>query len=117
MDQNLQEFNRNQNLLEWSRRIEDCRNSGMTVRDWCEANGIALSTYYSRQRKVFAAAINTGAASEMGSKPQFAEVRLPHSEQRQAPAATIRIGDTEADVYPGADEETIRAICRALKSC
>lgn len=113
MEQNLQEFNHNQNLHEWSRRIEDCRNSGMTVKDWCEANGIALSTYYNRQRRVFTAAVNNG----VESKPQFTEVRLSSPDPRQAPTATIRIGDTEADIYSGTDEETIRTICRVLRSC
>ena len=52
MEQNLQEFNANQKLLEWSERIASCRNSGMSVKDWCKANGIPLSTYYNQQRKV-----------------------------------------------------------------
>lgn len=110
MEQNLQEFNSKQNLLEWSERIASCRNSGMSVKDWCKANGIPLSTYYNQQRKVFEAAKST--ASEQ--KPKFTEIRLP---QRGTPAATIRIGNAEADIYPGADEETIRIICLVLKSC
>jgi len=111
MEQSLQKFNANQNLLEWSERIASCRNSGMSVREWCKVNGIPLSTYYNQQRKVFEAA-KSSAASEQ--KSQFTEIRLP---QRGTPLATIRIGDLEADIYPGADEETIRTICLVLKSC
>ena len=37
MEQNLQEFNANQNLLEWSERIASCCKSGMSVREWCKA--------------------------------------------------------------------------------
>jgi len=55
MEQSLQKFNSNQNLLEWSERIASCRNSGMSVREWCKVNGIPLSTYYNQQRKVFEA--------------------------------------------------------------
>lgn len=112
MEQNLQKFNANQNLLEWSERIASCRNSGMSVKDWCQANKIPLSTYYNQQRKVFEA---SKSSPESEQKPQFTEIRIP--KKSHTPAATIRIGDLEADIYPGADEETIRRICLVLKSC
>lgn len=112
MEQNLQKFNANQNLLEWSERIASCRNSGMSVREWCKANGIPPSTYYNQQRKVFEAA---KLAEESKSKPQFTEICVP--QRSRTPTATIRIGNAEADIYPGADEETIRTICQVLKSC
>ena len=112
MEQSLQKFNSNQNLLKWSERIASCRNSGMSVKDWCQVNGIPLSTYYNQQRKVFAA---SKSSPESEQKSQFTEIRLP--KQSHTPAATIRIGDLEADIYPGADEETIRTICTVLKSC
>ena len=111
MEQSLQKFNTNQNLLEWSQRISDCKNSGMSVKDWCKVNGIPLSTYYNQQRKVFEA---VKSAEENKDKTQFAEICMP---QRGTPTVTIRIGDAEADIYPGADEETIRTIIRVLKSC
>ena len=95
MEQSLQKFNAKQNLLKWSERIASCRNSGMSVREWCKVNGIPPSTYYNQQRKVFEASKSSA----------------------HMPTATIRIGDLEADIYAGADEETIRTICLVLKSC
>ena len=65
MEQSLQKFNNSQNLIEWSERIASCRNSGMSVKDWCQANGIPLSTYYNQQRKVFEAS----KSSSNGSVP------------------------------------------------
>ena len=112
MEQNLQQFNANQNLLEWSERIASCRNSGMSVKDWCQVNGIPLSTYYNQQRKVFKASKSSETSEQ---KPQFTEISIP--KQSHVPAATIRIGNAEADIYPGADEETLRTICTVLKSC
>ena len=112
MEQNLQEFNASQKLLEWSERIASCRNSGMSVREWCKVNGISPSTYYNQQRKVFEA---SRSAAESDQKPQFTEIRIP--KKSHTPSATIRIGDMEADIYSGADEETIRTICLVLKSC
>ncbi len=111
MEQSLQKFNAKQNLLKWSERIASCRNSVMSVREWCKVNGIPPSTYYNQQRKVFEA---VKSAEENKDKTQFAEICMP---QRGTPTVTIRIGDAEADIYPGADEETIRTIIRVLKSC
>jgi len=84
----------------------------MSVREWCKENGIAPSTYYNQQRKVFEAA-KTAAEGELHT--EFAEIRLPG--QSNTPIATLRIGGAEADIYSEADEETIRMVCRVLKSC
>ena len=51
----LQRANQQHRLVEWSRRVEACRNSGLSVGQWCQENGIAVSTYFSWQRKVFQA--------------------------------------------------------------
>ena len=112
MEQSLQKFNSNQNLLKWSERIASCRNSGMSVREWCKVNGISPSTYYNQQRKVFEV---SKSEAESEQNPQFTEIRI--LKESHTPAATIRIGNAEADIYPGADEETIRTICLVLKSC
>lgn len=112
MEQTIQEYNSSQNLLEWSERVSACRNSGKSVREWCKENGIALSTYYHQQRKVYEA-IKTAAGKE--TPTEFAEISI--TAQRKVPAVTIRIGEAEADIYAGADEATVRAVCRALKTC
>ena len=51
----LQRANQQQQLVEWSRRVEACRSSGLPVGQWCRENGIAVSTYFFWQRKVFQA--------------------------------------------------------------
>ena len=44
-----------QNLMEWSRRVADCRSSGLSVTRWCTEHNIKPKTYYNWQKKVFAA--------------------------------------------------------------
>ena len=51
----LQRANQQQRLVEWSRRVEACRSSGLPVGQWCRENRIAVSTYFFWQRKVFQA--------------------------------------------------------------
>ena len=51
--ESLQRANQQHRLAEWSRRVEACRSSGLPVGQWCQENGIAVSTYFFWQRKVF----------------------------------------------------------------
>lgn len=51
----LQRANQQHRLVECSRRVGACRNSGLSVGQWCQENGIAVSTYFSWQKKVFQA--------------------------------------------------------------
>ena len=111
MGRELQAINHNQQLAEWSRRVEAYRNSGQTVSQWCGENGVAVSTYYAWQRKVFQAVTAKAEVS-------FAEVRVysavPVLGSR---AAVIHAGDLEIELCSGTDAATVRAIIQALRSC
>ena len=39
-------------LQEWQQRILDCQNSGMSVKTWCQQNGISTGSYYFHLRKI-----------------------------------------------------------------
>lgn len=49
----LQTLGQRQRLLEWSQKVADCRQSGLSVKRWCSENGTSVKTYYSWQKKVF----------------------------------------------------------------
>lgn len=46
MEKNLQEVNRREKLVVWSKRITDCRSSGIGIKAWCDGNGTSPSSYY-----------------------------------------------------------------------
>lgn len=107
----LQRANQQQRLVEWSRRVEACRSSGLPVGQWCQENGIAASTYFFWQRKVFQA------LKEL-QEVTFAEV--PVMERTQPPghiAAAMEVSGVRIQVYKGADKATLQAILQAAKSC
>ena len=109
--ESLQRVNRQQRLAEWSRRVEACRNSGLTVVQWCQENGIAVSTYFSWQRKVFQALKEV-------QEVTFAE--LPVMEASPFPrhvVASLEISGVQIQVYEGADTNTLQALLQAAKSC
>ena len=109
MSNGIRVIKENSNLAEWSRQVEECRSSGLSVRSWCERNGIAVSTFHYRQQKVWDA---------LQRRNQFVEVPLQVDEYRNENiAATVHIGETRADIHNGADEATLTALIHVLKSC
>ena len=109
--ESLQRANQQQRLAEWSRRVEACRSSGVPVGQWCQENGIAVSTYFSWQRKVFQ-------ALQEVQEVTFAEVPvMEHSQLSGHIVAAMEVSGVQIQVYEGADEATLQAILQAAKSC
>ncbi len=106
----LQAINQRNSLALWSAKIEDCRNSGMTVAQWCAAHHIPKSTYYTWQRKVFHALSAENTFVEIQAQTEPAEINAQS-------IATISVSGITAEIHGGADEATIAALLRAMKSC
>ena len=108
----IQRANQQERLVEWSQRVEACRNSGLSVGQWCQENGIAVSTYFSWQRKVFQ-------ALKEAQKVTFAEVpiMMEHSQLSGHIVAAMEVSGVRIQVYEGADGATLQAILQAAKSC
>ena len=110
-----------QNLMEWSRRMAECRSSGMSVTRWCSEHNINPKTYYNWRKKVFAATLVQQQAEMSDTSPRFAELLPPADEKQPATAekqtnlvASVRIGDASLEVYGGASAEIVSALCRVL---
>ena len=109
--ESLQRANQQHRLAEWSRRVEACRSSGLPVGQWCQENGMAVSTYFSWQRKVFQALKEV-------QEVTFAEVPvMEHSQLSGHIVAAMEVSGVQIQVYEGADEATLQAILQAAKSC
>ena len=107
-EQSLQAFNHQKKEELWAARIQQCRESGLGVQAWCAEQGLSYHTYYKWQQKLY-----HKYASEVGSG--FYEVHL--SSTGNTAAVTVHIGQYSADVYNGANEQTITSVVRALKKC
>ena len=99
-----------QNLLEWSRRVADCRSSGLAVTRWCADHGIKPKTYYNWQKKVFAAMLEQ---QKQQMEPRFAELPVPAASND--PVASVRIGSASLEIYSGANADVAAALCKALR--
>lgn len=112
MENNLQELNCNKNIQIWSARIEQCRNSGKSVKSWCSENGIKTQTFYYWQKKLYQLLIS--------SQQEFSEIPVDiigkdsASEERIAKISTV---DFELNLYSGASPEQITALLAGMKRC
>lgn len=110
MKNGIRTLRQEQNIALWSKQVEECNSSGLSVAEWCRENNIPVSTYWNRQRKVFE-------AFSRDSTNRFVEVTVqPEISTINSIVATISSGKFTADIHNGADEDTITAILRAMKN-
>ena len=103
------------NLLEWSQRVAECRSSGQSVTRWCAEHDIKPKTYFSWQKKVFAAMIEQQRHQlEEPREPERRFAALPVPAAQNDLVATVRIGEASLEVYSGANADVAAALCKAL---
>lgn len=90
----LQALNGNSKVSEWVARITDCRNSGLSVREWCENNHLCTQTYYRWQKRIFEMA-------QAQHEVSFAEVTPVQTARSGNVAVTVRIAGAETDICNG----------------
>lgn len=113
MEQSLQVVSKQERLEHWTARIMACRSSGITVRAWCQGNGLSEKTYYYWQQRLF----QTLTEQQTVHETAFSEVTPPQPVCSGNAAVTVRISRVEADIYNGADASTVETVLRILKSC
>ena len=93
-------------LQEWQQRILECQSSGMSVKAWCQQNGISTGSYYFHLRKIRESVLEENQISPLEPpKPVSSSgIRI------ESDSITITLPET---VSP----EQLTAVLSALKSC
>ena len=91
----------------WAAMIRQRNESGMTVKDWCSANGISEHAYYYRLRQLRKAML-AGMETTDDLSQQFARIRQQTSE---GVGVRIRRGDTTIEI----DNQASGALLTFLK--
>ena len=110
MARELQTLNEQKKLALWAERVNACRSSGRTVKDWCKERGVCEQIYYRWQKRLF----------EMAKQQQegrFAEITPERVNRVDGIAATVRVAGAEVDIRSGADAAIVETVLRVLKSC
>ena len=112
------------NLDEWRKLVYECRNSGQTIRAWCEDHHICTQTYYRWQRAVWDAEKHT--LPELSKRQSvvmrdenavFAEYPLPAPIQSVPAAAVIlRLNTITLEIQNGVHPQTIETVIKAVKA-
>lgn len=81
-------------LEHWTKLLNECYNSGMTKKAWCEENGVSAKQFFYWQRRVRAAAYEQSRGSDL---PAVVEETAGITEQKQVPFAEITLAAPEPE--------------------
>ena len=105
-------------LQEWAGAIQDCRSSGLSVRQWCRQSGITPTTYYRWERELLSIAGSTKALPETPAVA-FAELPVPKQVSCNVAerSATLHVDNVSIDIYPQCGPEQLKALVEILRTC
>lgn len=109
---NLQLINKAQRRQSWSDMVMRCRNSDLTVAQWCELEGISVATYHYRQKQV----LHSLTEQTEVNRSLFAAVEVkPDIAVRNNAAITISMGRVQIAVEPGVDAHTLATVLETIE--
>jgi len=116
---------------EWLELIQECRASGLSVRNWCQMRSISIKTFYNKvsDLRKKACDIPESQASLSGQGHEVVSLEMaagpavcpdhPAASALQAPparaAVTVRISGYSIEIADGASEDIIRNTLLALE--
>jgi len=124
----VRELKQRMQLQEWTSHIKSREESGLSVKQWCEENGIKVKTYYNRLRRVREEVLETMRSSEhtelagissdavrgisaQTEMPVFAAISMP---QFKSAAITVWIGGYAVDIQNGAEDTIVEQALRVV---
>lgn len=102
----------------WKQRILDCRNSGLSVAQWCFENNININMFYRWQSYVDYDMNLRLRDVEKSVGSQFVEVVADNDFlNADTKVACIHLNNAVITIYPQATPEMVVAICKGVASC
>lgn len=107
-------------LVFWAERIQECHASGMTVKDWCESQGISDKTYYYWFRKLKQETFDKLPEEQRvklleKSRTVFSEVKRPVCISNSPDTAvSVFKNDIRIDIKNNADATTVKMVLDLL---
>ena len=105
-------------LAHWAQVTRERADKGLSVRAYCQENGIHENTYFYWQRKLREAAcsgIQVAAAEKKSLFPNGWALCVK-GESPQAQGLTVEVGGCRLTVSEDTDPELLAKVCRTLKS-
>lgn len=105
-------------LRQWTKIIQDCQASNLTITAWCSQQNVGIKSYYYWLRKIRLKACQSTEFQSPAMKQEIVPLqfnRQPCSSSVH-PAITIHLGTASIDVAEGTSQATIEAVLRSLQS-
>ncbi len=101
---------------EWGLAIQECRSSGLSVREWCRQRGVTTTTYYRWEREVLSSIRRKDAADR--SAAVFVELPAPQPLRNVSErTVTLNLGKGSIDLYQEMSPEMLRTLVEILRTC
>ena len=117
---------------EWLELIQECRASGLSVKNWCQTRSISIKTFYNKAADLRkkSCGIPGSQTAASGQKHEVVPLEMaadpvlypqdPAGGAMQVPSArvvvTVRISGYRVEILEGASEDSIRNTLLALGS-
>ena len=88
---------------EWADKISQCRESGLTVSEWCRQNSINPKTYYYHLRKI---------RKEICEQIPVPVMTVPE----ESHSVKVNISDMIAEIPEGISEQMMTSLIRAMRN-
>ena len=90
-------------LQEWKGLIQEGKNSGLSVVQWCKEEGTTKTTYYRWERELLSIANASIGTTPKEAITTFAERPAPQQQYRNDTdrSATLHVGEVCVDIYEG----------------
>jgi len=93
-------------MQEWALRVEECRGSGLSIREYCEQQGLSEKTYYYWLRKLRRAAIEA-------AEPKLVELE-PKQTMANPGTINVRYRGAELIITEDTTEALLSRVLRVL---
>ena len=106
-------------IEQWANMVRQCRESGLSNREFCRLNNISEKTYYYRLRKLRKKAVEIGKTESTSAAActSICKIELTDEPPCEAEPGRIRIQyhGAEIDVTREASPDTLKMVLRILK--
>ncbi|HWT27334.1 MAG TPA: IS66 family insertion sequence element accessory protein TnpB [Mobilitalea sp.] len=104
-------------LRQWTKIIQDCQSSNLTVTEWCNQNNIGTKSYYYWLRKLRLKTCEGTGLPLPSMKQAIVPLQLSTFQSTPAnPAVTIHIGSASIDIVEGTSQSMIEAVLKSLRN-
>lgn len=100
----------------WLNLITECKDSGMTVTDYCQMHNVSDKTYYYYNRKFKLMFEKQAEQHSMQIRPQFEELKLPAQRNSENIGVRLTVGKVNVEINENISDEFILRLVRILNN-